>query len=109
LQAAAERERLRLERKARRAYDDEIEDDNGGGWFQEGRMANVKVRSGLRASPGPVTSGTSNALRFAAVEHGVSVVSGLQVLDKDDGTYDIQYTIRRPGRYRLKVWHHHER
>jgi hypothetical protein len=50
LQAAAERERLRLERKARRAYDDEIEDDNGGGWFQEGRMANVKVRREQRAS-----------------------------------------------------------
>jgi hypothetical protein len=92
LQAAAERERLRLERKARRAYDDEIEDDNGGGWFQEGRMANVKVRREQRASfffpddlcmyapwtrweggpcPGPVTSGTSNALRFAAVQHTV--------------------------------------
>jgi hypothetical protein len=57
----------------------------------------------------PVTSWTSNALRLAAVEHGVNVVSGLQVLDKDDGTYDIQYTIREPGRYRLKVRRHHER
>jgi hypothetical protein len=41
--AAAAKERQRLERLAKRGYDDEIEDDSGGGWFQEGRMANIKV------------------------------------------------------------------
>ena len=63
---AAERARLK---KAAKNYQDEVDDDAGGGWYQEGRMANIKI------------------------------------VDNNNGTYTVSYTLRHSGRYRLKVRH----